>query len=414
MRQLLILSLLFFALLISTAGAQVDSTFKITQLTEKIYQLTTDQGSYTTNVLLSIGEDGILIVDTDSESNAEELKKIVESFKKGIPKYIINTHRHVEHVGGNAIFGKEPVVIAHYLVPSKLRSGGYLFDEFPDATFPDITFTDSLLLNFNGEQIRLVEMGGSHDDNEIMVHFTESKIAHISSLVNGLNFPSIDADGDLLRFPEIISKAISLLPEDVTIVSGHNNNCKWGDLQRYHGMIVKTIEIVRKGLDDGKDVETLQKEKVLEEFQVYNKSYVDIDTWIDYIASGINKETPKKEIYEPLYYALKDGGASAAIEKYNHLKNNYSEEYNLKDVYLLVIGDKLLSKDKISDAISILAFCLKEFPEGEYAYYTNYTISNAYKEQDNKEKAIKYCEKSLELKPEFKAAASLLEELKKM
>jgi len=373
--------LLMLFVCVNTSQAQPDSTFKITQLTGKIYQLTSDQGSYTTNVLLSIGEDGILIVDTETEENAEELKNIVESFGKGIPKYIINTHRHVEHIGGNAIFGVEPVVIAHYLVPSKLRSGSYLFNEYPDVTFPDITFTDSLLLNFNGESIRLVEMGGSHDDNEIMVHFTKSKVAHISSLVNGLNFPSIDADGDLFKFPEIICKAIDLLPSDVTIVSGHNNNCNWEDLQRYHDMIVKSIEIVRKGLEEGKDVETLQKEKVLDSYDEYNNSYVDTDTWIDYIASGINKEEPKKEIYEPLYYALKEGGIKAAIEKYYEIKNSYSDEFELDDVYLLVIGEKLYSKKKIPEAIDMLELCLKEFPEGKYTYYTNYILSNSFKAQ---------------------------------
>ena len=160
--------------------------------------LTTDQGAYTTNTIASVGEDGVLLVDTQAEGDAEALKKVVDGFGKGSPKIIINTHRHVEHVGGNAIFGEDPIVIAHDLVPAKLRSGSYLFNEFPRATFPDITFGDTMTLWFNGEEIVLTEMSGSHDDNEIIVHFTHSKVVHLSSLANGFNFPSVDTAGDPL------------------------------------------------------------------------------------------------------------------------------------------------------------------------------------------------------------------------
>ena len=75
----------------------------------------------------------MLLVDTNAEPLAEEFKGVVDSLTGGqTPKYIINTHKHVEHVGGNAIFGPEPIKIAHDLMPVGLRSGGYLFDEFPE------------------------------------------------------------------------------------------------------------------------------------------------------------------------------------------------------------------------------------------------------------------------------------------
>ncbi len=414
-QAIFLITILIF-LIEATAMAQDEPTFKQTQLTEKIYQLSTDQGAYTTNTLVFVGDDGLLLVDTDMGINAEEFKKIIDSFDKGIPKYIINTHRHVEHIGGNAIFGDTPVKIAHYLLPEKLTEGSYIFNEFPKTTYPNITVVDSLNLYFNDEKIRLVNMGGSHDDNEIFVHFVDSKVVHLSSVINGKNFPSIDSDGDLFKFPELIKKAQNLLPEDVTIVSGHNENKKWSDLQDCYDMHIQTVKIVKDGLDSGKDVETLKKEKVLSEWEEFNQSYVSFNEWIDYIATAIEeqKEPPekKKSIFKPLYHALKDGGIDNFLKTYQTMKE--SNEYQLGGVSLLIIGDKLKDKGKIDEAIEILKLTLDEFPKDDYGYYTCYILANIYKDKNEKKQAIKYCKKAIKLNSDFAGGKTLLEELKKM
>ncbi|UCC81189.1 MAG: MBL fold metallo-hydrolase [Candidatus Zixiibacteriota bacterium] len=404
------------AILLLACGPSVqdESPFKVVKLTEKIYQLSTDEGEYTTNVLVFTGDDGLLLVDTNAEQYAGELKKQIESFGKGKPKYIINTHRHVEHIGGNAVFGPEPVVIGHDLIRTRLRSGSYLFDEYPEITLPDIGLTDSLYLYFNGEKIRLIPLVGSHDDNEIIVHFTGSRVVHLSSLVNGLNFPSVDSDGDVLKFEETVSKAIDLLPDDVIIVSGHNNNCTRADLFDYVDMLHQTTAIVREGLAAGKTVEQMQEEKVLAGFEKYAQSYVSPEGWIEYLARGIKGEKKKKTIYEPLYYAYKESGIEAAIEKYGTLKEKFPDEYNFNEAALVIIGSKLQVKSKYTDSVKMLELCLDEYPGGDYLYYTHYLISKSLKETGEIEKAITHCEKSLEANPEFQGASSLLEELKKM
>jgi glyoxylase-like metal-dependent hydrolase (beta-lactamase superfamily II) len=394
--------------------AQEEPAIKVTQISDHLYLLSTDQGSFTTNSIVSVGGDGILLVDTQAESDAEALRKAVETFGKGAPRYIINTHRHVEHIGGNAIFGEAPVVIAHTLVPSKLRSGSFIFEEYPDATFPDITLADSLSLYFNGEKIRIIAFGGSHDDNEIIIHFTGSKVVHLSSVVNGFNFPSIDSDGDVFKFPEMVARAIDLLPEDVTIVSGHNDPGTWKELHAYHKMLVGSLEVIQSGLEVGKDLATLKAEKVLDEWKTYAGSYVSVDQWTEYIVNGHEKKDRprKKNIYEPIYYAIKDGGLEAGVECYFDLKNNRSAEYEIKEVELMIIGDKYLRKDKIPEAIRFLELCVQESPSGKYAYFAHYDLANAYKEKGNKELAIKNCEKALQLNQDFQAAVELLEELK--
>ena len=119
MKQVLKAFLVCAAVMVGpVAFAQSESPIKVTQLTDHIYQLSTDQGSYTTNVLMFVGDDGVLLVDTGEPDTAEELKKVVLSFGKGAPKYIINTHRHVEHLGANALFGDSAVIFAVLLETS--------------------------------------------------------------------------------------------------------------------------------------------------------------------------------------------------------------------------------------------------------------------------------------------------------
>ena len=384
------------------------------QLTDHLYLLSTDQGAYTTNTIASVGEDGLLLVDTQADTDAEALKAAVDALAYGTPKYIINTHRHVEHVGGNAIFGDEPVVIAHYLLPEKLTSGSFIFEEYPAATFPDTTVTDSLILNFNGEPIRIIEMAGSHDDNEIIVHFTKSKVVHLSSLTNGFNFPSVDSDGDALRFAELVARAMKILPEDVMIVSGHNDVGKWSDLKPYHDMLVASERIVREGLAAGKSVEQMQTEKVLEKYEHYAGSYVSSDRWMEYLADAIQKtdEPRKKNIYEPIYHAMKEGGVEAGIDHFRALKADTSGAYEINEIELLIIGDKLLDKKRLPEAVRYLTVYLEEYPEAEYAYYAHYDLAQALKQQGDTKSAIDHCERCLALKADFQRAADLLAELK--
>ena len=412
MRRLLALALT--SCIFVPISASGESHFKVTKLTPNLHMLSTDQGEYTTNTLVFFGEDGLLLVDTQTEAEARELKELVDSYGKGTPKYIINTHRHVEHIGGNAIFGVEPIVIAHELFPSKLRSGSHIFNEYPPATFPDITVSGKLTLNFNGESIEIIPMGGSHDDNELIVFFTKSKVVHLSSLANGFNFPSVDKDGDVLMFAPLVAKALEMLPKDVVIVSGHNDTGTWDDLLAYHKMLLETTEIVRKGLAEGKSLATLQEEKALAKWEAYAGSYVSPNEWLEYLVKGIQTgKDHRPGPYVPIYHEWKNRGAAAAVALFRELKRDHADEYSFGESVLLQIGDKLYEKNRLPDAILFLKASLEEYPEGKYNYYIHYELADAHKQLGDKKLAMQYCEKSLELNPDFDAAKALLEELRK-
>jgi glyoxylase-like metal-dependent hydrolase (beta-lactamase superfamily II) len=419
--RLLTLGLLVVCLTLSVvlAAEEDEDYFQVTTIAPGLLLLSTDQGSYSNNSLVFSGEDGLLLVDTHHGADVEDFKKFIDGLGFGAPKYIISTHRHQEHIGGNHLWGSDPVVVGHHLLAEKMRSGTYLFNGYPPASFPDITFKESLEITFNGELIRLVNIGGSHDDNEIMVHFTSRDVAHISSVVNGFNFPSVDSDGDVLMFESMTRKLMTLVPKSTRLVSGHHGKARgfdvlgtWDQLPAYADMMKATVEIVRQNLAEGKTTEEMQEAGVLVEYQEYAGSYVDTNGWIKYVVDVLTvpKET-RDDICKPVYTVWQEDGAEAAVDRYRDLLSTQEDKYDFNEYVLMSIGSNLYVREMYDDAVVFLLGCLDVYPEAEYAYYTQYLVARSYQKQDRIDKATEHCEESVRLNPDFASAADLMEEL---
>ena len=414
-----ILGLFGFLVIGQVSIAATDDQFQVTPLAPGLMMLSTDQGSYSTNSLVFTGEDGLLLVDTHGNSDREAFKKFIDGLGFGAPKYIISTHRHEEHIGGNALFGLDPVIIAHHLLPGKLHRGTFLFTEYPQESYPDITFSDSLEITFNGEIIRLVNIGGSHDDNEIMVYFTHHGIAHVSSVVNGFNFPSVDSDGDVLKFEPTVRRLMTLLPRDVRLISGHNGRVsgfdfvgKWDQLPLYADMMKNTVAIVRRNLAEGKSTEEMQAAGVLDEYKQYAGSYVGTSDWINYIVDALAapKET-RKDICLPIFKIWKKDGARAAVDRYRQLEKTREQEFDFHETTLLSIGSKLYSRGLYEDACEFFLGSIDQYPKSDYLYYTHYLAAQAFHRLGQPEKAIEHCMESVKSNPDFEGASKFLKEL---
>lgn len=412
--RILVLFMLAF-----TPAAMADGRFQVTTLAPDLLMLSTDQGNYSNNSLVFTGPDGLLLVDTHGTDDAEAFKTFIEELGFGGPKYIINTHRHVEHIGGNHLFGANPIVVAHQLFPEKLRSGTFLFSEYPPEAFPDITFTDSLEITFNGEVIRLVDIGGSHDDNEILVYFTKHGIAHTSSVVNGFNFPSVDGDGDVLQFEPMTRQLMTLLPRDVRLVSGHNGQATgydfvgaWEQLPAYADMMNETVDIVRRELAAGKSQEEMEAAGIFEPYEQYAGSYVSTNGWLDNVIDALTvpRET-RDDICKPVYGVWKQDGAEAAVEHYRYLLKTQEDQFDFNQYILMSIGSKLYANKHYEDAVVFLMASTDVYPESEYDYYTRYLAAKSLQKLGRTEEAIVQCRESLRLNGNFESAKSLLDEL---
>jgi glyoxylase-like metal-dependent hydrolase (beta-lactamase superfamily II) len=357
----------------SQGMAQDAPEYKIEKLRENLYELWYDTEGYPVKVIALTGPDGLLIVDAGERDAGENLLKALKNLSPDEPSYVIFSHSHIEHLGGIFAFTTMPVIIGHENLREKLRQGSYLFDEFDDHTLPQIQFTDSLTLYFNGEEIRLRAFTGAHDNSDIVVWFRKSKVVFVGGLCNGHHFPSVDGKGgDVTKYPGTVARIISYLPLDVTIIPGHGEDVTMADLKGYHRMLVSTSELVRQQLAAGKTAEDMKKEDLLKDYSSYEIVYVSKDDWIDYLVKGYSPKPAgkeplkKKNLFEPMYWALKEKGADKVQEAFLDLKSNHQEEYIFDQYQVLYIGYKLHLAGKYGDAMVFYQLALDEFPGGDY------------------------------------------------
>ena len=173
-RFLVVFLLLFAISTISfTQEDQPPVGVAVTKLTDKIYQLTCFT-TFSVNLIASVGEDGILLVDAGFANTADSLYAAVKELGDGNIKYLINTHVHSDHVGGNDVFADEAVIIAHENTRNRMSGDFYALPGTPPKGIPDSVFTDEMSLQFNGEEIKLKYMPNAHTDGDIIVYFTDS------------------------------------------------------------------------------------------------------------------------------------------------------------------------------------------------------------------------------------------------
>ena len=171
---------------------------KVNKVAGNVYMLEGAGG----NIGASVGDDGILLVDDQSAPLAEKIQAALKGINDKPVRFIINTHYHGDHIGGNAYFQKQAPVIAHDNVRKRLRTGGttgnggsmhFEARPQPEDALPIITYVDAVTLHLNGEDIRVQHFPSGHTDGDSIVFFSKSHVVHMG---DGFvtHFPFVDVE----------------------------------------------------------------------------------------------------------------------------------------------------------------------------------------------------------------------------
>jgi cyclase len=278
------------ALLVASAGpalAQTDFSkveIKVHPVAGQIFMLEGAGG----NIGVSVGEDGIVIVDDQYAPLAPKIKAALASLTDQPVRFVLNTHYHGDHTGGNEYFGETAPVVAHENVRTRLAAGfpSRNIDPAPDGALPVITFNDRLSIHLNGEEVRAVHIPHGHTDGDSVIFFTGSNVVHLGDLFfNGL-FPFIDIDSGG-SVPGAIAGIEALLPkiaDDAKIIPGHGPLGSKGDLEATLGMLRETSALVRAGLAAGKTAEQMKEEKILAKWDSWSWGFISADRFVDTLA----------------------------------------------------------------------------------------------------------------------------------
>lgn len=248
------------------------------------------------NIGVSVGDDGMLIVDDLMAPLTERVREALGELGEGKVKFLLNTHWHPDHTGANPDWGTTAPIVAHHNVRERLATQqevlGMTYGPLPAEGLPVITFADSLSIHFNGEEIRAIHLPGGHTDGDIVVWFSQSNVVHMGDLFFNGMFPFIDygSGGDVSQFTENVGAVLDRIPENVRIIPGHGPVGDIADLRRFHTMLTETIAIVRGHIEAGKSLEDIQAEETFDDYPGWGDVFITAPQWIALIHASLTRE----------------------------------------------------------------------------------------------------------------------------
>lgn len=290
-----IYAVLALCLAVTAASAQQDFSkveVKATKVAGNVYMLQGAGG----NIGVSVGADGILIVDDQFAPLADKIKAALKTLGEGKLKFVLNTHWHGDHTGGNVAFGPEAPIIAHDNVRKRLATEQkseffkHTVPASPKDALPVITFGQSLTVHFNGEEIRVIHFPKGHTDGDSVIFFTGSNVVHMGDDFFGGTFPFVDLEsgGSVEGLTENIAAILGKLPPGVKLIPGHGPISTPDDLKLYHRMLVETSAVVREKMKAGKTVAQIKAEGLPEEWNSWGKGFIKTDVWIEIIHRSLS------------------------------------------------------------------------------------------------------------------------------
>jgi glyoxylase-like metal-dependent hydrolase (beta-lactamase superfamily II) len=243
------------------------------------------------NIGVSVGDDGILIVDDQYAPLADKIKAALKGIADKKLRFILNTHWHGDHTGGNVVFGPEAPVIAHDNVRKRMATEQK--SEFfkrttpasPKEALPVITFDHNLTVHFNGEEIRAIHFPQGHTDGDSVVFFTSSNVVHLGDDFFAGRFPFVDLEsgGNVEGLTKNIGEIIEKIPAGAKLIPGHGPLSTIDDLKTYHGMLMKTTDVVRQKISAGKTLEQIKNEGLPEEWKSWGTGFIKTDLWLEIV-----------------------------------------------------------------------------------------------------------------------------------
>jgi cyclase len=276
---------------------------KVTRVADNIYMLEGAGG----NIGVSVGDDGIVIVDDQFAPLADKIRAALKGITDKPVRFVINTHHHFDHTGGNPAFQPGAPIIAHDNVRKHLEkggpagTGGALKIDMPAQTqqgLPILTFDHSMTLHLNGEDIRALHFPNGHTDGDSVVFFPKANVVHMGDDFVTYGFPFIDilGGGSVKGMISACEHIIQQLPPDVKVIPGHGPVSSLDDIRKFSAMLKDTATAVQMQINGGKTLEQMRQANVLEPWQKYSGEFINTDAFLDTLYNDLTGKKAGKPL----------------------------------------------------------------------------------------------------------------------
>lgn len=271
-----------------------DVTIKTSKVNGNVHLLQGRGG----NVAALVGMEGILIVDDDYRELSQKLSDALKALGSASPKYVLNTHWHGDHTQGNEFFGKTSTIVAHANVRKRMSEPqtSSFFNRTtpasPAAAWPVLTYTESVSIYFNGEEVKAVHYPNGHTDGDTVVFFVKANVVHLGDdfFVGRFPYVDLDSNGSVQGLINNIGALTRQIPADAKLIPGHGPVSTLEDLKAYHQMLIESSQIVQDAMKAGKALDEIKKAGLPEKFKEPGSGFIKTEQWIETIYRSYSKK----------------------------------------------------------------------------------------------------------------------------
>jgi glyoxylase-like metal-dependent hydrolase (beta-lactamase superfamily II) len=254
------------------------------------------------NIGVSYGPDGTVLIDDQFAPLTPKIQAAIADLGAEPVKYLINTHWHGDHTGGNENFGKAgALIMAHDHVRERMlgiQSSGRGNDPAsPAEALPTVTYHDGLKLHLNGDEVHVKHMKHAHTDGDSIVFWKKANVLHMGDLYfNKVTLPFIDLNsgGNARGVLAAAETALTMVDDETKIIPGHGPMATKADLMSYRDMMKTVIGLVETAQSDGKTLEEVQAMKPAAKWDVNPDGFIKGDAFVEAVYKSL-KVAPHKE-----------------------------------------------------------------------------------------------------------------------
>jgi cyclase len=271
---------------------------KTSKVAANVYMLEGEGG----NIGVSIGADDVLLVDGQFGPLTERILAAIKIITDKPVRFVINTHWHFDHTGGNENFSKAGAfIIAHENVRKRLLTEQRIeffrkpYGPMPPAALPAITFADTFTFHQNGDDLTAFHAPHAHTDGDAIVHFRKANVVHMGDIYFAGIYPFIDygTGGSIRGFIAAVDRVLKLTDDDTKIIPGHGPLSNKRELKNYRDMLAKVSGRIAKMIKSGKQLQQVIAAKPTSEFDVvWGKGFLKPEQFVEVVYTSL---APRKK-----------------------------------------------------------------------------------------------------------------------